>query len=497
MITKKFKKLLNRWVKDDDKIILDFLEETSEKIKIARYYKKGIMKDYEQIILYYLNHGVSIDEILNRLNLEKLNSFYQYKRINDWYPLDHAAKSYPLAMSAKWMSIFRVSMYLNERVIPKVLQMALNFTIKRFPYFATAVRYGFFWHYIDGIKRRFKVEKEESVPCGYMDVAHGIHASFRVLYYKNRISVEFFHILTDGSGALIFLETLAGEYLRLMGKEITREVGFFDIHEEAQETEFENYFPKTDKSSGKASFVEKPSLQIEGTRTLVQPSQIINFEMNFNELKTKCKEHGATVSVMILTMMFFAVKATIKKQKIKDDSTIQIQVPVNMRKYYPTRTLKNFSMVAGIRIKYHDINNFDEVLKEVDNQLKIRNTKEELDKIMTKTNLLIDRLKYVPLFLKSLVMPFIYPNVEKSYATCFSNLGVIKVRKSMESYVDKYDCVLGTLVLNNAAVSMNTYKDKSILSINKAIKENTFEETILKHLIDLGVNVDIYGSKER
>lgn len=497
MITKKFKKILKRWIKDDDVIILDFLKEVSSKIKISRYYKKGLMKDYEQIILYYLNKGVSIEEIINRLSLDKLDTFYQYKRINDWYPLDHAAKVYPLAMNMKWMSIFRVSMYLKERVIPKVLQMALNFTIKRFPYFATAVRCGFFWHYIDGIKRRFKVEQEEKVPCGYMDIAHGIRASFRVLYYKNRISVEFFHILTDGSGALIFLETLVGEYFRLMGKDITSEDGFFEIHEEPQEAEFENYFPKTDKSKGKANFVEKPSLQVEGKRTLMQPSQIINFEMDCNELKTKCKERGVTVSVMILAMMFFAVKASIKKQKIKPNSSIQIQVPVNMRKYYPTKTLKNFSMIAGVRIKYSDINDFDEVLKEVERQLKIKNTKEELDKIMTRSNQLISGLKYIPLFLKRLVMPFIYPTVERSYATCFSNLGVIKVRKSMEEYIEKYDCILGTLILNNVAVSMNTFKDKSIISINKAIKESTFEETIFKYLVDLGINVHVYGSREK
>lgn len=499
MITNKFKKLLDRWLEEeqDREKLLKFLSEVSSQIKIVRRYKKRLIKDYEQIILYYLKHDVSIDEILNRLSLEKINSFYQYKRINDWYALDHAAKSYPLAMSSKWMSIFRVSLYLQDRVIPKVLQMALDFTIKRFPYFATSIRHGFFWHYIDGIKRHFKVEKEEKVPCEYMDVAHGIHASFRVLYFKNRVSVEFFHILTDGNGALIFLEALIGEYLRLLGEDIQNEQGFFDIQEESKIEEAENYFPKADKSTGKANFVEKKSLQIEGTRTLMQPSQIINFEMDCAELKAKCKERGVTVSVMILAMLFFAVKATVKKQKIKPDSSIHIQVPVNMRKYYPTNTLKNFSMVAGVRIKYSEIEDFDAVLDEVSKQLKVKNTKEELDKIMTKTNILIRNLKFVPLFLKSLVMPFIYPNVEKSYATCFSNLGIIKVRKSLEKHIDKYDCVLGTLIINNAACSMNTFKDKTVLSINKAIKESIFEETMLKQITDLGVNVHVYGSKER
>ncbi len=44
---------------------------------------------------------------------------------------------------------------------------------------------------------------------------------------------------------------------------------------------------------------------------------------------------------------------------------------------------------------------------------------------------------------------------------------------------------------------MNTFKDKSIISINKAIKESTFEETIFKYLVDLGINVHVYGSREK
>ena len=37
--------------------------------------------------------------------------------------------------------------------------------------------------------------------------------AFRVLVYKNRVAVEFFHALTDGTGALVFVKTLLAEYL--------------------------------------------------------------------------------------------------------------------------------------------------------------------------------------------------------------------------------------------------------------------------------------------
>ena len=100
------------------------------------------------------------------------------------------------------------------------MQMALTFTMKRFPSFATTLKKGVFWHYLDTTKRRFSVEQEKDIPCQPLKVSHSGSQSFRALYWENRISVEFFHVLTDGSGGLIFLKTLVAEYLRLRGVEI-------------------------------------------------------------------------------------------------------------------------------------------------------------------------------------------------------------------------------------------------------------------------------------
>lgn len=90
------------------------------------------------------------------------------------------------------MSVFRLSVYLKQSVVPELLQMALSFTIKRFPSFTTTLKRAFFWHYLDTTKRRFSVEQESGIPCQALKVALSGSQSFRVLYYNNRISVEFF-----------------------------------------------------------------------------------------------------------------------------------------------------------------------------------------------------------------------------------------------------------------------------------------------------------------
>ena len=43
---------------------------------------------------------------------------------------------------------------------------------------------------------------------------------FRVTYYKKRINLEVFHVLTDGMGGINFLRELTYQYLRLVHPEL-------------------------------------------------------------------------------------------------------------------------------------------------------------------------------------------------------------------------------------------------------------------------------------
>lgn len=67
--------------------------------------------------------------------------------------------------------------------------------------------------------------------------------AFRVIVYKNRIAVEFFHAITDGNGALVFLKTLLAEYLyQKHGLNVPKEDGVLGRLEEPSEEELEDSF---------------------------------------------------------------------------------------------------------------------------------------------------------------------------------------------------------------------------------------------------------------
>lgn len=75
-----------------------------------------------------------------------------------------------------------------------------------------------------------------------LDDAAKIYPPFRVKYYKNRISIEFFYVLTDGTGGMVFLKALTSEYLKLLGTNISQNNLILDINEEPAKEEYENAF---------------------------------------------------------------------------------------------------------------------------------------------------------------------------------------------------------------------------------------------------------------
>ena len=130
-----------------------------------------------------------------------------------WVRLDNAAKIYPAARRQNWSNVFRQSVTLTEDVDQEVLKSALDICVKRFPSIAARLRKGLFWHYLQQVESAPDIKDEYSYPLVYMDKEEMRKCAFRVIVYGKRIAMEYFHSLTDGTGALTFLKNLVAEYI--------------------------------------------------------------------------------------------------------------------------------------------------------------------------------------------------------------------------------------------------------------------------------------------
>ncbi len=487
-----FTEFLSALSDGDAEAVRSFFSEFDIYFKLSKKESKRFRSDFENALIALVKRGASVTEALERLSMSKLGGFYARPAVQ-WFPLDEAAKIYPFSMEHGRQQMFRLSVYFKEDVVPELLQMALTFTVKRFPSFATTLKKGFFWHYLDTVKKRFAVTEECDMPCQPIKVSMSGSGAFRLTYYRNRMSAEFFHAITDGTGGIVFIKAVAAEYLRLLCASCpAEEMGdLYDVNETPHPDEFENAFVKIERAKSGGGFIEKPALQLTGKPASHTPCRVLHLKMNSERLRETAKSHGATVTAYLLLQMFLACHAS--TDDLRGD--INIQVPVNMRKYYDSRTLRNFSMFCGIRLSVDSMSDKDAMLREITAQLAEKSAKEKMHAMITAAVKIVSGIRLIPLFIKDPLVRLVYSFMnEKSYTTTLSNLGVISMPEPFAKHIDHMDFCLGAPAINRVACSAITFDKTTVFTICKMTSDPTFEEKIYKYFLDDGLDIEVEGS---
>ena len=467
----------------------DFFNELLNRINLPLIYQDELISHYINAFKYYLDNNLTIDEIIKRLDFNNINDFYKYKN-KRVISLDTGATLYPLMLRFGKMFVYRVSATLNKEVVPEILQMALDFSLKRFPSFSAIIKSGLFWHFLETSNDVINIEEENDIPCKPISILLRSSRSLRILYYKNRISLEIFHGISDGLGASIFLKTLIREYYILLGKDISNDKETLDINEEVKEEELVNEF-KNIKKDDSISLVDEKSIQLEGKISKINPYKIIHFELDKNKLIDISKKNDSTVTGYLLTLFFIAIKNTLKNKS----GNFNIQLPVNMRKFNKSKTLRNYTMIASISMKLENIKDKENLMEEINNQLNNKVNKDYLYKEITNINTLIKRLHYIPLTIKYLVFKYIYSlKLNKDIGIVFSNLGEIKTPVELNNLIKYFDFVFTPLKPYKVVFGLTSYNNISRLSLIKSISNNSFENEIYQLLKEDDLIIKIEGS---
>ena len=130
-------------------------------------------------------------------------------RRSNWYALDNSAKLMPSMTNNLNTNVFRLTCTLKESIDELVLQESLDIALDEFPLFLYTMKDGIFWHYLEKSDIKPKVELLKTNPCARID--NGL--LFRLSYYKCRINLEVYHVLSDGNGAMEFLKYIVCTYL--------------------------------------------------------------------------------------------------------------------------------------------------------------------------------------------------------------------------------------------------------------------------------------------
>lgn len=419
-----------------------------------------------------------------------------------WMKLDNAAKIYPAARRRNWSNIFRLSITLDEEIDPEILQRALDVTVKRFPSIAVRVRRAMFWYYLEEIESAPKVQPEHSYPLTHMPFDDILKCAFRVLYYRNRIAVEFFHAIADGNGGLIFLKSLAAEYLQQSkGISIPFTDGVFDRREPPKDEELTDDFLKY---AGKvsASRSEATAFQFHGTPEAGGFRNIIVGELDVKETLALSRRYGVTLTEFIAAVMISSFMALQDKSVPKSrQKPVKVLVPTNLRRMFPSQTLRNFVLYVtpGIDPKLGDYS-FEEILNEVHHQMELELTPKRMA-ARIQANVKMEQmfiLKILPLFIKNLGMKIVYELTgEKKSCITISNLGAVKVPEEMAEHVERFGFTLGVQVTSPNNCAVISYGGKLYISMIRSIEEADLERNFFTTLRKMGLHVRIQSNQRR
>ncbi len=421
----------------------------------------------------------------------------------NWFRLDNAAKIYPASHNRYWSNLFRLSATLYEEVDLKILEEAIKNTIPRFPSMAARLSEGVFWYYLRPVSEPPAIMAEYSYPLAYMTKKEMKTCAFRVIVYRNRIALELFHSLTDGTGGLIFLKSLVAEYLELKHKiEIPCTHGILSRKEQPRHYETEDSFLKN-AAPIKETRKDTDAWKIDGTPEEDGFLNITNFQMSSELIHDMARQKKVSVNTFLTAVL---MKAILNLQfdliqNPKKYKPVKVLIPINLRPIFSSRTLRNFALytIPEIDPRLGDYS-LDEIINIVHHKVGTYATKKNMSK-MIETNVADERtwvLRIIPLFIKNFVMKMVFNSVgEKKSCLSFSNLGEIRVPDEMKQYIDRIDFILGPQA--QAPYNCSAYSYRGILNVtfSRDIKEARLENYFFRELQRLGVEVTVQSNQRQ
>ena len=417
-----------------------------------------------------------------------------------WVRLDNAAKIYPAARRKNWSNVFRQSVTLTEQVDVAVLQSALDITVRRFPSIAARLRKGVFWYYLQQVEIAPGIKEEYSYPLTFMSKAEMRRCAFRVIAYENRIAVEFFHSLTDGSGALIFLKTLTAEYLeQKYGISIPCEKGVLDRREPPKPEELEDCFLKN------AGPVPTGRKDTNAWHMYGEPQKdgflnVTCFQIPVEEALELAHQYHVSLTVLMSAVMMQAL-LNLQREKCphRRPKPIKVLIPVNLRQLFPSNTLRNFALYITPEIdprlgEY----SFEEICQLIYHKIGLEVTAKHMANVIA-TNVNDEKnplLRLVPLPLKNAVMKAVFDSVgEKKSCLSMSNLGRITVPPEMERFIERFDFILGVQAAAPYNCGLLSYGDTIYVNFIRDIQDAELERHFHFVLQQLGLPVQVQSNR--
>ncbi len=474
---------------DQTKALQAFRGAVDQAFMLPETQREDIQRDFARGLALLSTLGMPFSQALQRLHPDRLGGFYATPR-QGFYPLDNGAKQYPISMTGGHMAMFRLTATLDMQVTPELLQLALVFTLRRFPHYATTLRRGVFWYYLQPVTARYAVQPDTGVICLPIDVSDGAQPLFRVLYRDTDVSVELFHALTDGMGGMMFLKSLLAEYYRLQGEDATSDdPQVLDTAAVSLADDVDNAFSRFRSRKHGGSLLAAPAIQLPGNPLPGNPlpvgeCRVDRFGVDGQQLQQAARAYGVSVTALMSAVILTAARKT----ACADSGRYQLQIAMDLRRMFHSATLRNFSWYGTLCLGAQEMLTDTQLVQGLQQQLRSLTERETLAKKLASAQRTIRMLRFVPLQWKAMVLRTAYRFTgDYFFTTTLSNLGKIPLHAPLQAHIREISAALGPSPSNSYSFALVTAGDQSTLCVTRTTDDLTMRNRLIESAFAYGL----------
>lgn len=414
------------------------------------------------------------------------------RRTIRWDKLDNTAHIFPVIAGESMTNVYRISVTLCEEIVPDILQQALDIVLPKFDVFNVRLRMGVFWYYFEeNGKKAPRVVEEGLFPCRQIQPNRNQSYLFRVTYYKRRINLEVFHVLTDGMGGVNFLRELTYQYLRLAHPQLL-EVTNDGLSEETSLNR-EDSFVKNYKQSKASGFKKEKAYILKLEKLPKGEFGVMHGYMPVSGLKEVSHRYGVSINEYLVACYIWSIYSECL-HGMPSDKPIRVAVPVNLRPFYDSVTTKNFFVMVSAEFMPDKAGyTFEDIVAIVKKSLDSQITKEHLEDLFSYSvsNQMNILMRPIPLPIKNLAINAVYTKSALANTTTITNIGNISIEEAYKPYIEMFHAFIAMSKGQSLKGTICSYGDTLVFTFTSIFSETMVQRAFFRQITRDGVDVSI------
>ena len=220
--------------------------------------------------------------------------------------------------------------------------------------------------------------------------------------------------------------------------------------------------------------------------------------MDLTKIKSIVKENNATITQYLTAVLIYSIYKA-NYQKYNGKKPIKVCIPVDLRKYFNTKTMSNFFTYITVEaeMKKNNLDTFEKILEFVKQDFKQKLTEEELMRTMS-NNVKLGKnpfLSVIPLPIKKALVRLSYIEIRKYTTITFSNIGRMGIMGKYKDYMEYFLMLIAPEPVEKIKCSACSFENKMVFTFTSILKDSSIEKYFYEFIKNKGIDIKIESNE--